>query len=375
MRLWTGLLALAITAAAVADEPAVTTPNTAESPAAKSRLDTLATTALEELDDFAEEHPDRMLVIGLMERGERRLFVAGHMPDGSPPDEHTLFEIGSITKTFTGLTLASLVNDGTLRLDQTVREFVPKKTELDESISGITLEQLATHTSGLPRIAPTTFLKGLISTRPYGGSRATLNWNLSVLPPVSPSEHPSYSNLGVGLLGDIISRVEKKPFEDVVRERITGRLRLNDTVAKLSDDQSARLAPGFLGKSPQKPWSNMGTGVAAGGFRSTVHDLLSYAEAIIEPPDEHFAAALDLALQPRVRYEDEDAPHVGLCWHMESEEDSVPKLVWHTGGTFGHLTALYIIPKESLAVVVLLNGTRNPNLPRPGKLAYDMLRP
>lgn len=338
--------------------------------------DPLSSSANAIVEAFATEHPDRILVIGVLEDGQRTFFAAGQMPAGRPnADQHTLFEVGSISKTFVGTALASLVQDGVLNYDQTIREFVPDRVKLNPSVGAITLEQLATHTSGLPRVARSRILKSIFTMTPYGGSRDTLNFDLSLLT-VEPTEHPNYSNMGVGLLGDILSRVEGKPFEQIIRERVTKPLDLKDTVVTLSDEQTTRFAPGFFGQSEAKPWSKMGTGTGAGGIRSTADDLLIYAESVMTSPQGDVGPSLAEAIRPRVRYDGRNWA-IGLCWHSIVDDDGDlgerPAVAFHNGSTYSHVSALVVEPDAKRAVVVLINGTQDQSLPAPLHTALVLL--
>lgn len=326
------------------------------------------------VDRFAKIHPDRSLIVGVLAGGERAFVAAGVARGDRKTDEHTLFEIGSVSKTFTGLTLADMIEQGQISADDTIRKFIPETVALKPSVAAISLEQLATHTSGLPRIAGTTFVKALFSTTPYGGSRERLHFDLSLLD-VQPTKHPEYSNLGVGLLGDILSRVEDTDYETLIKRRITGPLQMDDTVENLSEDQQARFAVGYFGSSEAKPWSKMGTAVGAGGLRSTADDLLTYAAAIVDD-DCPLREPIRLALRPRVEYESNQW-NVGLCWHSirqkDLKEDAVPRIVFHTGATYSHTSALYIDTENRRAAVVLLNTLRLKKAPSPAALARKVL--
>ena len=190
------------------------------------------------------------LVVGLIDADGQEVYGYGETKTGGgvKPDQDTLFEIGSITKTFTSLALAGLVADGKLKLDDEVKTLLPAGQVTMPSRSGkeITLLQLSTHTSGLPRMpdnkAPKdpkdpfadydaaklyAFLSGYTLTRDPGAQ-----WE--------------YSNLGVGLLGHALSLKANKTYEALVADRITGPLKLKDTTIALSAEQTKRLAPGCL---------------------------------------------------------------------------------------------------------------------------------
>lgn len=336
----------------------------------------MADRAAKAVSAFAENHPDRTLVVGVLENGRRSYAATGESRAGRSADEHTLFEIGSISKTFAAIAMASMIEEGRISADQTVREFVPDEVILKDSVGAITLEQLATHTSGLPRVARTRVLKSIFSTTPYGGSRETLHFDLSLLN-VEPSMHPAYSNLGVGLLGDILASVSDTDFESVCKTRITKPLGMADTVVDLSDEQSKRFAVGYFGRSVAKPWSNMGTAVAAGGIRSTASDLLTYAEAVIAAPDAGpLGGAIANAVRPRVRYR--GMPwDVGLCWHSRREDveekRDFPLIVFHDGATYSHMSALMVNTDGKRAVVVFSNSLNVTRMPNPRDVAKQIL--
>lgn len=333
-------------------------------------------TADELVNDFATDHPEYVLVIGLLENGQREFRAAGMLSERAPADQHTIFEIGSISKTFTATAMAAMIEEGKLTADQTVGEFIPETVKLNDSVANITLEQLATHTSGLPRIARTTFAKALFTTTPYGGSRDRLHFDLSILS-VKPTEHPAYSNLGVGLLGDILARVDDTSYETVIRNRITSPLNMPDTVENLSDEQQKRFVVGHFGNSIAKPWSNMGTAAGAGGLRSTANDMLTYAAAVLEAPAGPLGPAIANAVRPRVRYED-NARDIGLCWHSErpeaEEPEDFPTILFHSGATYSHMTALYIDRANQRAAVVLLNAIGVKGLTNPTPIARQVLQ-
>jgi D-alanyl-D-alanine-carboxypeptidase/D-alanyl-D-alanine-endopeptidase len=151
-------------------------------------------------------------------KGEVRFAAAGTIePQGTAP-EKVLFEIGSISKVFTGLLLAQAVVEKKVTLDTTLREVMGEKQKFAEpEVASITLGQLATHTSGLPRL-PSLMIPAAAMPNPYAAfDRAMLDMAVADQKLEGKASYNlSYSNYGVGLLGDLLSRVYDKSWEQLV---------------------------------------------------------------------------------------------------------------------------------------------------------------
>ncbi|MCP5114243.1 MAG: beta-lactamase family protein, partial [bacterium] len=216
-------------------------------------------------------------VIGVVHHGERRILAYGT----AEPD--SIFEIGSITKTFTGLLLAQLVEQGRTGLDSPVRALLPRGTVGRPTKSEISLLNLATHRSGLPPM-PDNF-RPADRTKPYVDySVADLYADISTRgvgrPPKPPFE---YSNLGYGLLGQALANRGGLTYPELLRQEITGPLGMEDTVIALSPEQRARFLTGVdMRYRPNQGW-DMDVMAPAGGIRSTASDMLTYLEAQLNP--------------------------------------------------------------------------------------------
>ena len=271
------------------------------------------------------------IIIGVIEGEKTRFFSYGGVSAGSKqaPDEKTVFEIGSLTKTFTALLLADLVQKGLLSLDDPIRKFrpvsIPRKGKKE-----ITLEALATHTSSLPRI-PANFEMS-DPYNPYSDyTVAKLYDFLSAyrLPRV-PGEKYEYSNLGSGLLGHVLSRREEENYETLVRERICRPLGMQDTGIELPAEQRGRLAQGYdLGEEPVPIW-DFPVLAGCGALRSTARDMVIYLRANLGLIESPLVAALTATHRPR---HSSAIPgwEIGLGWHV----DRTGTIGWHDGGTGG----------------------------------------
>jgi D-alanyl-D-alanine-carboxypeptidase/D-alanyl-D-alanine-endopeptidase len=193
--------------------------------------------------------PGAGLAIGVYEHGVPRVFAYGT----AKPD--SLFEIGSITKTFTGLTLARMVEEGKVQLDEPVRELLPPGTVDKPAGNEITLLDLATQHSGLPRM-PGNFHPADRANPYVDYHAADLYEYLAKHGLRKPADATFlYSNLGFGLLGQALANRAHMSYPDLVKAEITGPLGMSDTVISLSPDQQRRFMQGHDGDGhPVSSW-------------------------------------------------------------------------------------------------------------------------
>jgi D-alanyl-D-alanine-carboxypeptidase/D-alanyl-D-alanine-endopeptidase len=296
------------------------------------------------------------------------------LPDGATPDGVSLdedvpgattrFEIASVTKTFTGVLLARAVVAGEVSLDTPVGDLVEEVAGLGRDGVPVTLRHLATHTSGLPRVhlsALGSTLDVLRGVDPYrdtteaGLLEAIRTGRLKRTPGTG---RQAYSNSGFGLLGVALARGAGTPWADLVRDRLTVPLGLVDTGTRgeATPDQVARTAVGHHRRRTRAPDWNLDALPGAGALLSTASDQLGWADAHLRPPDGELGAALRLAVA-------EHGPHIGLAWQRTYRGEGRPsgkdRLLWHSGGTGGYRSALFLRPDHGDAVVALTNHSRS----------------
>ncbi len=295
------------------------------------------------------------LSIGLVnERGTQFAGFGQVSPSNTAaPAPDTVFEIGSISKVFTGLLLAQMVEDKTVSLNEPVQELlgdsiaVPKldKTE-------ITLVDLATHTSGLPRM-PTNFAPK-DPENPYADY--TVEQMAKFLSGYKlrrdPGERSEYSNLGMGLLGHALALKSGTSYEALMRKRIAEPLGMRDTVITLGEPQKARLAAGHdFDGNPSANW-DLPTLAGAGAIRSTAADMLKFLSVNIGLVPTPFDAAL--ANCRAVHFKQTIGEFdVGLAWQIRRAD----QLVWHNGQTGGYHSFAAFSRDKKVGVVVLANST------------------
>jgi D-alanyl-D-alanine-carboxypeptidase/D-alanyl-D-alanine-endopeptidase len=322
--------------------------------------------AIDELvKPFLKDKPYLALVVGITRPEGHQVFGYGQVPledKQQVPNKATIFEIGSITKIFTGTLLADQVLCGTVRLDDPVQRYLPDTLAVprrdDRSIS---LLHLATHTSSLPRVPSSLGLVALLSKDPanaYGAyDEARLRQTLADLKLPRPiGSRFEYSNLGVGLLGHALAHAAKaKSYEDLLIKRLADPLGLADTRLRLSEEQNKRFAPAHNQDGKRtSPWT-FACLEACGGLRSTAHDLLLFADAAIGRKKTPLTDAFRMAQQPW-RETCRKGESIGLCWFRQEQAISKSDMLWHNGATGGYRSFLALAPEKSVGVILLSNS-------------------
>lgn len=295
------------------------------------------------------------IVVGILEKGHRRYVAYGSNGATRPPvDEHTLFEIGSISKTFTGLLLADAVMRSEVRLDQPVSELLGAGSKTP-SRGGreITLEQLSTHRSGLPRM-PNNIAPANVADPFFGYDGKLLREFLSSYTlPRTPGDGAEYSNLGGGLLGYALALHAKAPsWGALVERRITTPLGMRETFVDVPSALQNRVAIGHDERMDSVSAWHFDALAGAGALHSTAADMLVYLAAQLDTTSGPLRHAVALGRTPRSEF----APgtRIALGW-MIVGQPSQP-IWWHNGATAGFRTFVAFDPARQLAVVVLANS-------------------
>jgi serine-type D-Ala-D-Ala carboxypeptidase/endopeptidase len=300
-------------------------------------------------------HQNVGIVVGVIDSNGRRFVSYGTfgVKDPRPVGNDTVFEIGSTTKVFTSTILADMVRRGEVSLDDPVAKYLPAEVKMPQrGGKQITLIDLATHTSGLPRMpanfAPKDpnnpyadytvanlfqFLSGYELTRDIGSKF-------------------EYSNMGVGLLGQVLSRRAGMDYEALVRERVTGPLKMENTRIKLSPEMQSRLAAGHNeARQPAANW-DLPTFAGAGALRSDTRDMLTFIAAHLGYVESPLAPAMAAMVKVR-RSGAGPQMDIALAWIVAKREDR--EIFWHNGGTGGYRSFMGFDPKSRVGVVVLSN--------------------
>ncbi len=313
------------------------------------------------------------IIVGLIDEKGRQIVSYGNVKEDSnqQPDSSTLYEIGSVTKVFTSLLLADMVKKGEVKLDDPISKFLPKsvKTPVRKE-KEITLLDLATHRSGLPRYPDNESPKN--PNNPYTDytveqlydflSNYTLERDIG-------SKY-QYSNYGYGLLGHILELKAGINYETLVKQRICAPLKMSNTVITLTPELQSRFAKGHEDNLKTAENWDMPALAGAGALRSTVNDLLNFASANLGLTETKLAAAIELTHQThdgRTRTHLPDL-NVALAWHIwktdlpattQANEQRPGDIIWQNGRTGGYNAFIGFDKMKKTGIVVLSNSSND----------------
>ncbi len=296
------------------------------------------------------------IVIGLIDPdGKQRIIAYGDPgPNRMSLDANSVFEIGSISKVFTATLLAQMVSEGKVKLDDPVQKYLPSSVHIPaRNGRQITLGDLSEQHSGLPRM-PDNF-KPADTRNPYADYTVQQLYEfLSAYQlPRDPGATFEYSNLGVGLLGHVLSLVAGKSYEQLVTERILAPLGMTHSAITFTPWMTDHLALGHDEQGNVVANWDIPTFAGAGAIRSTTTDMLRFADANLHP--ERGALQSAMATAQAVHKQTAPTQFVGLNWFSQvSPNDTI---TWHNGGTGGYRTFIGLNRQRKMAVVVMTNTT------------------
>ena len=313
----------------------------------------------EQLCAFTEEsrlqHDVPGVVLGVLRDGEVKIAGFGVTNIDHPLEvsDQTLFQIGSISKTFSGTLIMKMVENGEIDLDATVRSTLPDFRVADEDASEkVTIRHLLTHTSGWSG-------DFFLDTGPGDDAPAKYVSEMAGLEQLAPiGQVWSYNNSGFVLLGRIIEVISGKSYQEALREAILEPLGLKNTFFDPGDVITYRFATGHDGGQVARPWPLPRAVYPAGGITCSAHDLLAYAqfhmgngllvngERLLEKES---LAQMQTPAAPVWKKE-----QWGLSWAVDDTYDA--RLVSHGGGTMGQVSQLIFAPDREFAVVVFTNS-------------------
>jgi serine-type D-Ala-D-Ala carboxypeptidase/endopeptidase len=293
------------------------------------------------------------IVVGVIEPNGRRVVAYGNLAKGDPRpvDGDTIFEIGSISKVFTSLVLADMLNRKEVTLDDPAAKYLPETVKMPErSSKSITLLDLSTNSSGLPRLPSNLKLKDLHNPYADYSVEDLYQFLSSYTLPRDPGSEFEYSNLGAGLLGHVLAYRAGTDYESLIRNRVTQPLSMPDTGITLSSSMKQRMATGHNKMLAPVPDWDLPTLAGAGALRSSANDMLTFLEAFLGYKESPLAPAMKAMLEVR-RPVGKTKAEIGLAWHILGES------AWHNGGTGGFSSFVGYDPKARTGVVVLSNAS------------------
>ena len=314
-----------------------------------------------EVRKLLAQDPSMALAVGVC--SSQRSFVKGYgslVPGiAQPPDGTTVFQIASVSKLFTALLLQLLCDEGVVSLDATLGELIGDHWPLAASVRGVTLRQLATHTSGFPSVPKPLLAEAALRAAdqpfmsdPYKHLEpGSIFRYLATAPDKTAAGRFNYSNFGMGLLGHVLEEVLGQGYESLVVQKVLDPLGMQDTRVALTPDRCARLAPGHDARGRPAGLWHFKALAGAGAFASTAQDLLTFVAASLSPGGPA-AAAFEAMRQPQFD------GRTGLGWMQPGLIDRIVGnggIVWHNGMVGGYASYVSIDPQTRTGIVVLLN--------------------
>lgn len=329
-----------------------------------------------ELQQLINDHKVRAAVVMYVEGDSEVIGLEklGEISDSKrelPDETSTVFEIGSITKVFTALLVQTLVDDDLLDWDDTIGEIFPDIEFVNEAVANVSLRELATHRSGLPRL-PTNFTQTKIPGNPmdpyanYGAQ--DLVAFLESFGPTELKKEYAYSNFGFALLGYIVAITLDTNYAEAMSQRVFQPLEMNNSTAFDLIEDDTELAAGYSNTANMGVWTfNVHAG--AGVIRSTARDMYKFIVANFRESDNAIHHAIRSIRE--LQYESDHA----LGWNTEKSRNDTTVFT-HNGLTGGYASFLAIDPAAKSGWVILSASTESDRISTLGSSFYrDMASP
>lgn len=340
-----------------------------------TKTDRVPNTLAEAIDNVVTPYTvlgaDVGVIVGTVKDGKTAIYSYGEKKPGSREKivAQSILEIASLTKTYTALALALMCQNGELKLDDPIENYLPADVKVP-SFNGnkITLRHLANHTSGLPRLPDNidkeaynpykgytkekmyAFLNGFTLTREPGGEQA-------------------YSNVGFGLLGEILSLKNNSNYENMIIDRVLQPLKITHTTVSFTPDQVLNLVPGYNGNKQVESWSQYQQNIfqGTGSLISSLEDQLIFLQANMGVILSSLDAAIALIRQSSTN----DPDGIGLAWNKKTI-DSL-HIIHKNGGNSGYGSFMGFDKTRKIGVVVMVNSSLNPES-FPTDMGFEILK-
>ncbi len=273
-------------------------------------------------------------------------------------NNNPIYQIGSVSKLFTAHALSNLVVSGDLKLETKVKEILPFVVFKDTNIANITLLQLANHTSGLPRLPVDIFVGMTDSLQPYQNYTTARLYNFLANYEMvrAPGTSYEYSNLGYGLLGNILdtylTKNKSTTLEKYIDKEIFDKAGMKDTGLELSAKQKVREVQPYIENSTTPAWK-FDVIKWAGAYYSTSQDLAKYLNQFVTKTPVFDSKVLDLSRT--ITFEANPNMRMSLGWHITPLNGNT--VYWHNGNTYGN-SAFIGFTSTGKFVAVLSNSNR-----------------
>jgi CubicO group peptidase (beta-lactamase class C family) len=297
------------------------------------------------------------MIVAVSLRGHQYFFPYGKATDaGAPITRETVMEIGSCTKTFTTTLFALAIKRNQIVPDASAQKYMPKGYTL--RAQQLTPLELADFTSGMPD-DPTNLPRGLEQRSIASYTvRDFLTWASNYEPRTRLPAPYKYSNAGIGLLSYLVATATGKTWEEQLNSEILEPLGMADTTLRPTTEQQRQLAEGHNRAGQDAPRWPVYAWYAAGGLRSTAHDMISFGEAYLghnevngRPVSTELIAAMQLAQKPIFTMPNGNKQ--AMAW-VNDVRGGAP-VILKNGGTAGFGSGIAICPTKDAAIFIGMN--------------------
>lgn len=262
-------------------------------------------------------------------------------------DLNTIFEAGSITKTYTAFVVACVLRDNKINESASIVEFLPDSLRANKSLAHITFLHLLNHTSGLPRL-PSNFDIEEGDMQPYKLYTEKKLFAYLITAEIKNENKNVYSNLGNALAGVLAARIAKKPYQKLLKQYVFTPFKMKDEEKDLLKNKSQ----GYFVENAKVDYWDMNVLSPAGGLKCSAAEMIKYLQNISNPTNEATKKIVDSLLSPTVTLNPKI--RIARAWHTY-EQKSKPIVYWHNGGTYGFSTFVGFVRGTNKKVVIVIN--------------------
>lgn len=278
-------------------------------------------------------------------------------------DSSTVFEIGSITKTFTAFILAKVLKDKGISDTSSIIKYVPDSVQTNSSLAGISFLSLMNHTSGLPRLPVDIFSTVKNQLQPYENYSKEKLYHYLTKATIHPTGKSEYSNLGAGLAGILAENISHKSYEELLEQNIFKPFHIQ------YPDSNAYKAVGYFMNKPAEYW-RMSSLRSAGALRLNAIAMLVYLQGMIKPANKKVGEIISIITTPTISINQQIK--VARGWHT-FEQENKPSVFWHNGGTYGFSSFCAFSKEKNVAVFVVVNSF-DKNSISDGELGFSIIK-
>lgn len=315
-----------------------------------------------EIMEFIDGNVGQVVSIAIVDSDKTYQYHLGTLSNGTAPNNQTIYEVGSITKTYTGLIAAKAILEGKVELDKDIRHYLKDNAykNLEQSGQYITLRHLMTHTSGLPEdfaYAPEDIAQGTYLEKISNYSKDNFFDDLKQVKLNStPGKKYQYSNSGTDLVAYILESVYHKPFEILINETIKAKSKEEQTKFRLSESEISEVTKGFDGNGNQMPLASP-YWFASGGLTTDTDSMTLYIQ-------HQLSSEPEVATSHQLLEENWTGHGKAFYWYTNNY-DSNEQVLYQSGGSMGSSSWLAIYPKENIGIFIATNlasGNTQPEL-------------